>query len=108
MVTVFTVLLVLTLSVFSALTLTSARADLALSRTNARTVSAYYAADAEAAALPHAGQQQGRQRRKPQRAGTERRQGRRAEHVVACDGGRRAHDREAVPPYPSGAGGGRG
>ena len=51
MVTVFTVLLVLTLSVFSALTLTSARADLALSRTNARTVSAYYAADAEAAAL---------------------------------------------------------
>ncbi|MCQ4864327.1 hypothetical protein [Pseudoflavonifractor phocaeensis] len=50
-VTVFTVLLVLTLSVFSALTLTSARADLALSRTNARTVSAYYAADAEAAAL---------------------------------------------------------
>lgn len=42
MVTVFTVLLVLTLSVFSALTLTSARADLALSRTNARTVSAYY------------------------------------------------------------------
>ena len=51
MVTVFTVLLVLTLSVFSALTLTSARADLALSRTNARTVSAYYAADAEAARL---------------------------------------------------------
>lgn len=50
-VTVFTVLLVLTLSVFSALTLSSARADLALSRTNARTVSAYYAADAEAAAL---------------------------------------------------------
>lgn len=50
-ITVFTVLLVLTLSVFSALTLTSARADLALSSTNAETVRAYYAADAEAAAL---------------------------------------------------------
>ena len=46
-----TVLLVLTLSVFSALTLTSARADLSLSQTNADTVSAYYAADAQAAAL---------------------------------------------------------
>lgn len=51
MITVFTVLLVLTLSVFSALTLTSARADLALSQTNAETVSAYYAADARAAEL---------------------------------------------------------
>lgn len=49
--TVLTVLLVLTLAVFSALTYTSARADLALSRTNAGTVAAYYAADAEAAAL---------------------------------------------------------
>lgn len=50
-ITVFTVLLVLTLSVFSALTLTSAKADLALSQTNAETVRAYYAADAKAAAL---------------------------------------------------------
>lgn len=50
-ITVFTVLLVLTLSVFSALTLTTARADLALSNTNAETVRAYYAADARAAAL---------------------------------------------------------
>lgn len=47
-ITVLTVLLVLTLSVFSALTLTSARADLALSKRNAETVSAYYTADAEA------------------------------------------------------------
>ena len=39
--TVLTVLLVLILAVFSALTYTSARADLALSRTNADTVSAY-------------------------------------------------------------------
>ena len=49
-VSIMTVLLVLTLSVFSALTLTSARADLSLSQTNADTVSAYYAADAQAAA----------------------------------------------------------
>lgn len=49
--TVLTVLLVLTLAVFSALTYTSARADLALSRTNAGTVTAYYAADADAAQL---------------------------------------------------------
>ena len=50
-VSIMTVLLVLTLSVFSALTLTSARADLSLSRTNAGTVAAYYAADAQAARL---------------------------------------------------------
>lgn len=49
--TVLTVLLVLTLAVFSALTYTSARADLALSKINADTVTAYYAADAQAAAL---------------------------------------------------------
>lgn len=49
--TVLTVLLVLTLAVFSALTFSTARADLALSRTNADTVSAYYAADAEAARM---------------------------------------------------------
>lgn len=49
--TVLTVLLVLILAVFSALTYTSVRADLALSRTNADTVSAYYAADSEAAGL---------------------------------------------------------
>lgn len=40
---VITVLLVLTLSVFSALTLSAARADLALSRRNADTVTQYYA-----------------------------------------------------------------
>ena len=49
--TVLTVLLVLTLAVFSALTYTSARADWALSRINADTVTAYYTADAEAARL---------------------------------------------------------
>ncbi len=50
-VSIFTVLLVLTLSVFAALTLSSARADLALSRINAETVSAYYAADSTAHTL---------------------------------------------------------
>lgn len=50
-ITILTVLLVLTLSIFSALTLSSARADLALSRINADTVSAYYQADAQAARL---------------------------------------------------------
>lgn len=50
-VSVFTVLLALTLSVFSALTLSSARADLALSKINADTVSAYYAADSAAVQL---------------------------------------------------------
>lgn len=49
--TVLTILLVLTLAVFSALTYASARADLALSRKNAETVTAYYAADAEARKL---------------------------------------------------------
>lgn len=48
---VFTVLMVLALSVFAVLTLTSARADLALSRINADTVRAYYAADSAAAEL---------------------------------------------------------
>lgn len=48
---ILTVLLVLTLSVFAALTLASARADLALSKINADTVSDYYAADREAARL---------------------------------------------------------
>ena len=48
-ITVITVLLALTLSIFVALTLSSARADLALSRINAETVKAYYAADAAAA-----------------------------------------------------------
>ena len=50
-ITIITVLLVLTLSIFAALTLTSAKADLALSQINADTVQAYYAADSEAAAL---------------------------------------------------------
>ena len=45
--TILTVLLVLALAVFSVLTFTSAKADLALSKTNAETVAAYYAADAE-------------------------------------------------------------
>lgn len=49
--TVLTVLLVLILAVFSALTYISARADLALSRKDADTVTAYYAADAEARKL---------------------------------------------------------
>lgn len=49
--TILTVLLVLCLTVFSALALSSARADLALSRTGADTIAAYYAADAKAAAL---------------------------------------------------------
>ena len=50
-ITIITVLLVLTLSIFAALTLTSAKADLALSQINADTVSAYYEADAQAAQL---------------------------------------------------------
>ena len=50
-ISVITVLLVLTLSIFSALTLSTARADLALSQINADTVTAYYAADSEAASL---------------------------------------------------------
>lgn len=50
-ITIFTVLLVLTLSIFAALTLSSARADLALSQINADTVAAYYDADAQAARL---------------------------------------------------------
>lgn len=50
-ITIIMVLLVLALSIFSALTLTSARADLTLSQTNAATVSAYYDADARAAVL---------------------------------------------------------
>ena len=49
--TVLTVLLVLVLAVFSALTYATARADLSLSRINADTVTAWYAADAQAAAL---------------------------------------------------------
>ena len=47
-ISILTVLLVLCLAVFAALTLSSARADLALSRRNADTVQAYYAADAQA------------------------------------------------------------
>ena len=49
--TVLTVLLVLVLAVFSALTYATAQADLSLSRINADTVTAWYAADAQAAAL---------------------------------------------------------
>lgn len=49
--TVLTILLVLILAVFSALTYASARADRNLSRINADTVTAWYAADAQAAAL---------------------------------------------------------
>lgn len=43
-ITIITVLLVLTLSIFAALTLTTAKADLALSEINAETVQSYYAA----------------------------------------------------------------
>lgn len=50
-ISILTVLLVLALSLFAALTLASARADLALSQRNADTVQAYYTADAEAARL---------------------------------------------------------
>ena len=49
--TVLTVLLVLVLAVFSALTYATAKADRNLSRINADTVTAWYAADAQAAAL---------------------------------------------------------
>ena len=49
--TVLTVLLALVLAVFSALTYATAKADLSLSRINADTVTAWYAADAQAAAL---------------------------------------------------------
>lgn len=50
-ISILTVLLVLTLAMFSALSFASARADLALSQINADTVAAYYAADAAAARL---------------------------------------------------------
>lgn len=50
-ISIITVLLVLCLTIFSALTLSSAKADLALSQKNADTVAAYYEADAKAAAL---------------------------------------------------------
>lgn len=46
--TILTILLVLTLAMFSALTYASARADLALSKKNAQTISKYYLADAKA------------------------------------------------------------
>ena len=48
---ILTVLLVLCLTIFSVLSLSAAQADLRLSQTNADTVSAYYAADAQAAQL---------------------------------------------------------
>ena len=50
-ISVITVLLVLTLSLFAALSVATAQADLALSRKNADTVTAYYQADAQAAEL---------------------------------------------------------
>ncbi|MCI2106472.1 MAG: hypothetical protein LKK00_07105 [Intestinimonas sp.] len=49
--TVFNVLVILLMAVLAVLALSSARADLVLSRINADTVSAYYRADAQAAAL---------------------------------------------------------
>lgn len=55
---ILTVLLVLSLTIFSALALSTAQADLRLSQTNADTVSAYYAADAQAARV-YAGFAQG-------------------------------------------------
>lgn len=51
--TILTILLVLMLAIFSALTFASARADLSLSQINADTVTAYYEADAKAALLAH-------------------------------------------------------
>ena len=50
-ITVLNILLVIMLSIFSALTLSSARADMALSQRSADSVTAYYAADAEAVRL---------------------------------------------------------
>lgn len=50
-ITIITILLVLSLTIFSALTLSAAQADYNLSRINADTVSAYYAADREAVRL---------------------------------------------------------
>lgn len=49
--TILTVLLVLCLTIFAALSLASARADYALSQIGADTVAAYYRADAQASAL---------------------------------------------------------
>jgi len=46
--TIFTVLLILCLTVFSVLTLASAQADLRLTQKNAQMISAYYTADNEA------------------------------------------------------------
>ncbi|HPE15485.1 MAG TPA: hypothetical protein PK597_00875 [Oscillospiraceae bacterium] len=51
LVTIFMILIVLTLFTFSALTLSSARADLRLARISAEAVSAYYTADGEAQRL---------------------------------------------------------
>lgn len=50
-ITIFTVLIVLCLSVFAMLTLTTANADLKLAEINASSVSAYYSADIEAQRL---------------------------------------------------------
>ncbi|MCC8122605.1 MAG: hypothetical protein LIO58_03605 [Oscillospiraceae bacterium] len=50
-ISILTVLLILSLSIFSTLTLSTANGDLALSEQNAQTVSDWYAADAEAARL---------------------------------------------------------
>lgn len=49
--TILTVLLVLSLTIFAALSLSSARADYALSEIGAQTVAAYYKADAQAVRL---------------------------------------------------------
>ena len=51
---ILTVLLVLTLSLFAALTLSTARSDLALSQINAQTVEGYYRADSQAVEHYHA------------------------------------------------------
>lgn len=47
-ITILTILLVLTLAMFTALTFSSAQADFSLSKVNAETVCAYYTADAKA------------------------------------------------------------
>lgn len=51
MITVFTILILLCMAVFSALTLSSARADARLSQARADSTAEWYAADAQAAQL---------------------------------------------------------
>jgi hypothetical protein len=59
LITIFLILIVLTLFTFSALTLSSARADLRLAQISAQTVTAYYKADGKAQRLYRAFVQNG-------------------------------------------------